>query len=76
MSTKMNTYELIVSYRPVSKFHLNFDLTEVYDWHIKWDTLYVKRLNTDEWQSYEPIISAEDEHEFFKHPDKIEINEL
>ena len=42
------TYELTASYSAISRWELDFNLHTVFDWYIRWDTLYVKFKEIDE----------------------------
>jgi hypothetical protein len=60
---------LVATYSPVAYWELDFDLTKVADWFVKWDELHVKFNPTD--LSYQVItanFSADDDVQGFKNP--------
>ena len=62
-------FQLTANYSISSKWELDFDLNKVYDWHIKWDTLFVQFNEKDEtFVKFQPIYSASDDHEAYKYP--------
>jgi len=62
-------FQLIADYSISSYWELDFDLNEVYDWHIKRDTLFVQFNEKDEkFVEFEPLHSALDDHEAYKYP--------
>ncbi len=53
--------ELTATYISSSRWTLDFDLKDVHDWYVKWETLYVKHQENDEdYVEYEPEYSAYD----------------
>lgn len=62
-------FQLTADYSISSYWELDFDLNEVYDWHIKWDTLFVQFTEKDEeFVEFQPLHSASDDHEAYKYP--------
>lgn len=61
---------LQVVYYTNSLFDLDFDLKEVHDWWVKWDTLYVVHSEGEDPEEYEPDISGADNHDMVKCPDR------
>ena len=52
------TYELTASYLTISRWELDFSLHTVFDWYIRWDTLYVRFPELDEeYDEFEPYFS-------------------
>lgn len=67
--------ELTVCYEAASNWSLNFDLNDVADWYVKWDTLFVKHNEDDEdYDEYEPDNSASESYDF-KRPHEIYLND-
>lgn len=68
------TNTVYANYAICSAFEIDFDLNVVFDWYVKWDTLYVKFNSTDtEYEKFEPDFNgylAAD----LKYPDSIEID--
>ena len=50
---------------------LGFDLETAESWYIKWDVLYVKFSNTENYKAYEPTLKGEFD---IKEPVSVEIN--
>jgi hypothetical protein len=68
------SYELTAFYTSSSRWTLDFDLKDVYEWYVKWDTLYVKHQESDaDFFEYEPEYSAFDS-ETMKHPESLFID--
>lgn len=66
--------ELTVCYEAASSWNLEFDLNDVADWYVKWDTLFVKHNEEDEdYHEYEPADSASENYDF-KRPSEIYLN--
>ncbi len=66
--------ELTAFYSSSSKWELDFDLKDTYNWYVKWDTLYVKHQESDaDFFEYEPEYSAFDS-ETMKHPESLFID--
>lgn len=61
---------LQVVYYTNSLFDLDFDLAEVHDWWVKWDTLYVVHNEGEEAEEYDPDISGADNHDMVKRPSR------
>ena len=48
--------ELTAFYSSSSKWELDFDLNDTYNWYVKWDTLYVQHKESDsDFEEYEDI---------------------
>ena len=63
------TYELTASYSTISRWELDFKLDSVFDWYIKWDTLFVKFKELDEdYDEIEPDFSCSDDTDSYKYP--------
>ena len=63
------TYELTASYSTISRWELDFNLDSVFDWYIKWDTLFVKFKELDEdYDEIEPDFSCSDDTDSYKYP--------
>ncbi len=63
------TYELTASYSAISRWELDFNLHAVFDWYIRWDTLYVKFKEIDEeYDEFEPYLSCSDDTDSYKYP--------
>lgn len=62
--------ELIAVYYSNSLFDLDFDLNEIHDWWIKWDTLYVIHNEGEDPVEYEADIAADGGHDWIKRPDR------
>jgi len=46
---------------------LNIDLNKVYDWHVKWDKLYIQYNKNGSWYDYKPNM-FEGHNSDFKYP--------
>lgn len=55
---------------------LPFNIEDVHNWYIKWDSLNVQHTPDSEWVEYEPNISAEDDHDYIKRPEQVFLDEL
>lgn len=65
------SHYLTATYKPCSYWELEFNLNDVAEWYVKWDTLHVKFKDSDtEFTEFEPTSSAEDDHEGFKTPNE------
>jgi len=65
-------YRLDANYSANSIWFLDFDLKEVAEFYIRWDTLYVKFLHTDDdFIGFEPDIAAENDHDVYKTPNEV-----
>ena len=65
-------FRLDANYSSNSVWFLDFDLREVAEWYIRWDTLYVKFLHSDlDFTVIEPDVVAENDHDAYKSPDEI-----
>jgi hypothetical protein len=63
------TYELTASYSTISRWELDFNLDTVFDWYIRWDTLFVKFKELDEdYDEFEPDFSCSDDTDSYKYP--------
>lgn len=67
---------LIAVYYSNSLFELDFDINEVHQWWIKWDTLYVIHNEGEDPEEYEADISAENDHEMTKRPDRYFVDDV
>ena len=61
---------LVTVYYSNSMFDVDFDLNEVHDWWVKWDTLYVVHSEGEDPEEYEAEISAAHDHELTKRPSR------
>jgi hypothetical protein len=69
------SYELTAFYTSSSRWTLDFDLKDVYEWYVKWDTLYVKHHENDAvFVKYHPNYSAFAD-EGLKHPESLWIED-
>lgn len=59
---------LTAKYTLYSDWELEFDLEKVHSWYIKWDSLYVKHNEHDDYVEYSPSFSAEDCSDGVKRP--------
>ena len=67
--------ELTAFYSSSSKWELDFDLNDTYNWYVKWDTLYVQHKESDsDFEEYEPIFSAFD-GQSLKHPESLYLDD-
>ena len=63
------TYELTASYSTISRWELDFNLDTVFDWYIRWDTLFVKFKELDEdYDEFEPYFSCSEDTDSYKYP--------
>ena len=63
------TYELTASYSTISRWELDFNLDSVFDWYIRWDTLFVKFKELDEdYDEFEPYFSCSEDTDSYKYP--------
>ena len=63
------TYELTASYLTISRWELDFSLYTVFDWYIRWDTLYVRFQELDEeYDEFEPYFSYTNDADSYKYP--------
>jgi len=61
--------EVQAYYGNTSVWTLDFDIKTVFEWYIKWNTLYVKHTETSDYQEFEPDLSAEGAD--WKRPDQV-----
>ncbi len=67
--------ELTVYYQAASNWDLEFDLKDVADWYVKWDTLFVKHNEDDEdYEEYEADCSALENYDF-KRPNEVYLDD-
>ena len=60
---------LTASYSTISRWELDFNLDSVFDWYIRWDTLFVKFKELDEdYDEFEPYFSCSEDTDSYKYP--------
>lgn len=68
--------ELVVVYYSNSHFDLEFDLAEVHEWWVKWDTLYVIHNEGEEAEEYEAEFSATQDDQMTKRPNRYFLDQV
>ena len=65
----MSKYTLEAQYTAYSQWDIDFDISTVADWYIKYDTLFVQHnKDDDDWEKYHPSASGECD---YKTPDVV-----
>lgn len=74
MNTQTVTKTVTAIYRTSSVWNIDFDLEDVHEYWIKWDTLFVVHNEGEDAIEYSPEVSAEDDHEAYKQPLEVVIS--